>query len=295
MIRLVFMGTGPVAARSLESLAAGNFGVELVVTKRMPEHFRGVAPVEALARRLGLEIVFANSRAELDEAILGRGLESRLGVVVDYGVILSEEVIRHFPLGIVNSHFSRLPQWRGADPISFAILSGQKSTAVSLMLVEPELDTGKIIVQRSVGIGKGETTPSLTEKLVELSNRLLAEYIPKYVEGKVRVRAQAHVERDVSYSRKLTKEDGDLDTTVLTATECERRIRAFIEWPKSRLVFRGRPTIILKAKVLEYNPGENWPDVVGCAEGTALQILEVVNPKSGKAMGVRDYLNGLRD
>jgi methionyl-tRNA formyltransferase len=293
MIKTVFLGTGPVAAKSLENLVK-NFKVEFVITKKMPDHFRGVAPVEEFANGHGLTILFANTKSELDTVVQENNPQSEFGVVVDYGVIISKEVIDYFPLGIINSHFSRLPQWRGADPITFAILSGQKSTAVSLMLVEPTLDTGKIIVQKSIPIADDETTPSLTWKLVDLSNELLAKYIPKYMSGEVKPRAQPHVERDVSYSRKLTKEDGELDPSVLTATECERRIRAFIEWPKSRLLLRGQPTIITKAKVLDFDPGDSWPDVTICANGTALQIVELVNPKSGKNMRFVDYLNGLK-
>jgi methionyl-tRNA formyltransferase len=250
--------------------------------------------VEEFAQAKNLPILFANTRAEIDNAIRQNSPKSRLGVVVDYGVIISQESIDYFPLGIVNSHFSRLPQWRGADPITFAVLSGQSSTAVSLMLIEPELDAGKIIVQKSLKINSDETTPSLTEKLVNLSNKLLVEYIPKYAHGKIRPRRQSHVERDVSYSRKITKEDGNLDPTTLEAIECERKIRAFIDWPKSRLPFRGQSTIITKAKSLDYNPGDNWPDVVICTNDTALQIIELINPKSGKTMLVKDYLNGLK-
>jgi methionyl-tRNA formyltransferase len=293
MIKLVFLGTGPVAAQSLVSLAQ-NFDIELVVTKKMPDYFRGVAPVEEFALKNNLPVLFANTRAELDTAIEKTQPQSRLGVVVDYGVIISQQVIDYFPLGIINSHFSRLPQWRGADPITFAILSGQKSTAVSLMIVEPALDTGKLIAQKSLHITDNETTPSLTAKLVNLSSNMLIEYLPKYATGKIKPRRQPHVERDVSYSRKLTKEDGDLDPSALTAIECERRIRAFLDWPKSRLPFRGQSVIITKAKALEHNPGDNWPDIITCAKDSALQVLELINPKSGKTMSVKDYLNGVK-
>jgi methionyl-tRNA formyltransferase len=254
-----------------------------------------VAPVEKLASDNNLPILFANSKAELDAVIEQNKPQSRLGVVVDYGVIISKQTIDYFPLGIVNSHFSRLPQWRGADPISFAILSGQKSTAVSLMLVEPELDTGKIIVQKSLKIADDDDIFTLTDKLVELSNELLAKYLPLYFDGKVRPRRQPHVDRDVSYSRKLTKEDGILDPENLTATECERRVRAYLGFPKTRITLKSNQQIIVtKAKVLEFNPGDSWPDVVACKDDTALQIIELISPKSGKNMRFGDYLNGLK-
>jgi methionyl-tRNA formyltransferase len=121
---ILFFGSGPVAAASLRSLA-DNFSVEAVITKAVPAHHKGVAPVEELAGELGLPIIFASTKKELDEVFTERTFTSKVGVVVDYGVIISQEVIDVFPLGIVNSHFSLLPEWRGADPITFSILSGQ--------------------------------------------------------------------------------------------------------------------------------------------------------------------------
>jgi methionyl-tRNA formyltransferase len=293
MTKLAFFGTGPVAAKSLESLVK-KFQIEFVITKKMPAHFRGAAPVEGLAKAHNLPVLFANARTELDKIIADNKPQSRLGVVVDYGVIISEKTINYFPLGIINSHFSRLPQWRGADPISFAILSGQKSTGVSLMLIAPELDTGKLIAQRSLKIANQDTTPSLTDKLINLSNKLLIEYIPKYINGQIKPRRQPHVERDASYSRKLTKADGQLDPAAMTATECERKIRAFLGYPKTRLAFHGQETIVTKAQALKNYAGDNWPDVIKCANNTYLQIQELVNPKSGKQMKTADYLRGLR-
>ncbi|MCL2037887.1 methionyl-tRNA formyltransferase [Candidatus Saccharibacteria bacterium] len=290
-LQIVFLGTGPVAAASLESLIK-NFDIELVVTKNR-KHTRDSAPVEDLAEKHALPIKFANTTDELNNLFNKAEIQSRLGVVVDYGVIISQQVIDGFPLGIINSHFSLLPEWRGADPITFAILSGQSKTGVSLMLIEPTLDTGKIIVQKSLAIAPDDTTPTLTNKLVELSNQLLAEYVPLYMDGQVKPREQSHPDR-ATYSRLLTKADGHLDPTIMTADECERRIRAFTGWPKTRLEFLGQEVIIAKAKVLPDFAGDNWPDVIPCAENTFLQIVELVNPKSGKKMKTADYLRGLK-
>ena len=102
-----------------------------------------------LATRLHLPIEFANSKDQLDGLVLNRKFKSQLGVIIDYGVIASPLVIAAFRLGILNSHFSLLPRWRGADPISFAVLEGDEKTGVSLMLIEPSLDTGKILAQRA--------------------------------------------------------------------------------------------------------------------------------------------------
>lgn len=290
-IKIVFLGTGPVAATSLKSLIE-NFDIELVITKNR-RHARDAAPVEDLAIEHNLPIKFANTTDELNDLITTIKIQSQLGVVVDYGVIASRQTIDTFPLGIINSHFSMLPEWRGADPITFAILSGQAETGVSLMLVDPTLDTGKLLAQKSLLISPDDTTPSLTNKLVELSDQLLTEYIPLYINGKVEPQPQSHPE-NATYSRLITKADGQLDPSTMTADECERKIRAFVGWPKTRLEFHGQEIIITKAKVLPNFAGDNWPDVIKCADNTFLQIVELVNPKSGKKMRTTDYLRGLK-
>src|SRR5215203_4291228 len=134
MESIVFFGSGPVAARSLELLAQ-NFEIEAVVTKPQPAHHKQPFPVLVVAKNLGLRIFTPSGRSELSELFSKRPVASQLGVVIDYGFIVNQDVIDYFPLGIVNSHFSLLPRWRGADPISFSILSGDAETGVSLMLI----------------------------------------------------------------------------------------------------------------------------------------------------------------
>ncbi|MDR0957456.1 MAG: methionyl-tRNA formyltransferase [Candidatus Nomurabacteria bacterium] len=290
MNKIVFLGAGPVAAESLKSLVQ-NFEIELVITKSR-KHARDAAPVEDFATEQKLPMKFASNRAELDDLIADKNFASRVAVIVDYGVIVSQKVIDKFPLGIINSHFSLLPEWRGADPISFAILSGQTVTGVSLMIIEPTLDTGKLIAQKTLDVAPDDTTPTLTDKLVALSNNMLAEFLPQYVDGKITPFEQQNPE-SATYSRKLTKADGNLDPATMTATECEHKIRAFIEFPRTRLNFHNKETIVTAAQVLNGFAGDDWPDVIKCADDTFLQIKELINPKSGKKMKTADYLRGL--
>ena len=125
-MELVFFGSGPVAASSLESLAQ-RFKVRFVVTKASAPRHKTTAQVELIANKYKLRLVFANTKSELDEILTHEGETYQLGVVVDYGVIISAQIIAKFGLGIINSHFSILPEWRGADPISFSILSGDRN------------------------------------------------------------------------------------------------------------------------------------------------------------------------
>jgi methionyl-tRNA formyltransferase len=172
-----------------------------------------------------------------------------VGVLIDFGIIVGQDVIDYFPFGIVNSHFSVLPEWRGADPISFAILSGQPKTGVSLMLIDQGMDTGKILATKSIPIEQTDTTPTLTDKLIVLSDEMLLHFLPLYVNGEVVPRQQSHPDR-ATYSRKLTKEDGIIDWSKPAAV-IEREIRAFIDWPKSVTQLAGKDIVITKAHVMD--------------------------------------------
>lgn len=292
-MELVFFGSGPVAAASLKKLSS-HFTIEAVVTKPQPAHHREPFPVLALAEELGLRTLTPGSKQELSELFATKPVKSKLGVVIDYGFIINQDVIDSFPLGIVNSHFSLLPEWRGADPISFAILSGQPKTGVSLMVIDAGLDTGNLITYKSLAIKPDDTTPTLTEALVELSSELLIEHLPRYASGEITPKQQPHPDR-ATYSRKLTKEDGVIDWHK-PATQIEREIRAFIEWPKSRTIIAGREVIVTKASVVaeKLAPGvasaENKQLVIGCGED-ALSI-ERLKPAGKPEMTVEAFLAG---
>lgn len=281
----VFFGSGPVASESLRFLA-GHFSIEAVITKPVPPHHKFPAPVEELARSLDLPILFAANKADLDEIFSSHNFSSPIGIIVDFGVIVSEKVIQAFPLGIINSHFSLLPQWRGADPITFAILSGQNETGVSLMLIEPTLDTGKLIAQQTIEIDPADTTQSLTSKLVELSNKMLLEYLPKYIDDHITPFDQLRPE-NATYSRKLSKTDSLIDRSKPAAV-IEREIRAFIGWPGSKTQINGHNIIVTKAHIVD-QPQDKLDILAG--DGKYLSIDELIAP-SGRKMTANAFING---
>lgn len=304
----VFFGTGPVAAATLRGIHE-TIHIQSVVTKRAASHHKGDAPVELVAQELGLTLHFASNRAELDTLIATEPINAEVGIVVDYGVIISAATIAHFPHGIINSHFSLLPEWRGADPITFSVLSGQPKTGVSLMVIDEGLDTGKLITQKTLPIADDDTTPSLTDKLVELSNTLLIEWLPKYVAGDVSPRQQPHPDR-ATHSRKLTKQDGILDFTK-PAEVLEREIRAFTGWPKSRTSLslqNGTNLDIIITQAHAYAAATNPIDQPVAAPGSLFVsdselsiatsnghlVIDQLQPAGKKEMPVQAFLNGYR-
>lgn len=290
---IVFFGSGPVAAQALELLAR-DFTVEAVVTKPQPEHHKETFPVLEVAKRLDLHALTPRNKAELSELFAKKPVKSQVGVVIDYGIIISQDVIDYFPLGIVNSHFSLLPRWRGADPISFAILEGDAETGVSLMLIVEALDEGPILTQEALPIKADTTTPSLTEDLIKLSHKMLLDNLPKYVTGELKPRPQTG---EPTYSRKLTKADGQIDWQK-PAEQIEREIRAFIDWPKSRTKLGKTEVIITRARITEtkLNPGEIQTDDKRLMLGTSEKSLEILalKPAGKQEMTAQAFLAGYK-
>lgn len=290
---VVFFGSGPVAAASLELLNK-NFIVEAVVTKPRAAHHKGSVPVIETAEKLGLPIHTVVNKRTLDELMASKLFTSKLGILIDFGIIVSQDVIDYFPLGIINSHFSLLPEWRGADPITFSILSGQKETGVSLMLLTAGMDEGPILAYGAYSLPPTITTPELTRDLIELSDAMLQEVVPAYVNGGVVAKPQDE-SQNVTYSRKLTKDDGLIDWKK-PAEQIEREIRAYFEWPKSSATIAGQNVTITAGHVIAEagDPGKvvklNKQLVVYCGEHAF--VIDSLKPAGKKEMTGQAFLAG---
>ena len=302
---IVFFGTGPVAADSL-TLLMQSFDIEAVITKPRPPHHRGSFPVLEVAQEAGLPVLTVSTKQDVTAAVLEQKFQSRVAVLIDFGIIVTQDVIDTFLLGIINSHFSLLPEWRGADPITFALLSGQERTGVSLMKLVEAMDEGPLLAVGTQDDITTLTTPELTTKLVQLSYELLRKQLPAYITGEsTTLIDQADMHRHIdsypdtpSYSRKLTKADGLLDFTK-SAKELEREIRAFHEWPKSRTRLAHKDVVILQAHVVDARdtskkPGDAFIDDKQLCVQTSDGVLVVTSlkPAGKQAMSAESFLAG---
>lgn len=297
---IVFFGSGPVAAKSLELLAE-YCDIEAVITKPQPPHHKEPFPVLQTAEKIQAKIFTPVGKKQLSELFSGRPVTSRLGIVIDYGFIINQDVIDYFPLGIINSHFSILPEWRGADPITFAILSGQKITGVSLMVITAGMDEGPLIAYGEQPLDGTETTPELTGRLIELSDVLLKRELSRYIAEQKTV-PQDSTGHPVSYSRKLTKEDSVLDLRK-PAEQLEREVRAFIAWPRSRIMLVNTEIIVTKARVLQENISETgniWlddakkPKQFGFQTSNGVLVVDRLKPAGKPEMTAEAFLAGYR-
>lgn len=291
---VVFFGSGPVAAESLHLLSAA-FTIEAIITKPTTIDMMQAACPSA-------PLYTVEKRRDLDALVANQKFASACGILIDFGIIVSDSVISAFSKGIINSHFSLLPQWRGADPITFAILSGQKTTGVSIMLLSAGMDEGPLLAQAAYDIPQDATTETLTESLIRISDAALKEVVPGYLDNAVEPAPQetASILGNVapSYSRKLTKDDGALDWSK-PAEQLEREVRAFHGWPKSRTVLAGRDVIVTKAAASTHpeKPGKayvaNKQLLVGCGNDTSLQIIRL-KPAGKPEMDAASFLAGYR-
>jgi len=301
-IKIVFIGSGPVSAESLNFLA-NKFDVEAVITKKSPDYHKGSPPVFDSAKNFGLPVYTANTKNELDDLLVGLSFKSSLAVLIDYGVIVSQRAIDKFPLGIINSHFSLLPEWRGADPITYAILSGQKHTGVSLMMLTKGMDEGPILAQKKIEISENDTGISLTKKLIGLSNVLIEETLEQYVNGKVMPIDQLKYAERLgfkgvpTYSKKIAKSDGKIDWRE-SAENIERKVRAFQPWPRSFTAIGDNLTVSIIdaqiAKKVKLKPGEISAKDNRLLVGTGSCALEInhLQPANKKPMSSDEFLRG---
>jgi methionyl-tRNA formyltransferase len=292
MTKLVFFGTGPVSRATLDGISS-SFEIEAVVTK--PSSSTTPAPVEEWAKKHGVPIHMTSNREELAQLFKKVKFTAKLGLVVDYGIIIPSEVIDSFPLGIVNSHFSLLPLLRGADPITFALLEGHKETGVSLMLIVPALDEGPILAQESLTITPDMSGPKLTEELVILSNKLIQKVLPQYENGLVKPLKQ-NTKVAPTYTKKLKKSDGLIDWRKKAIT-LEREIRAFLGWPGSFCDLSGQRIIVTSAHTTDDDgqPGLAYKTASGelavyCGEGSL--VIDTLKPAGKKEMSGRAWLAG---
>lgn len=294
-LQIIFFGTGPVSLASLKSLHA-NFKIEAIFTKPDPKSSRAPRLVAEYAEQNDLPFHQPATKNELHELIKAANFESNLGVVVDHGMIILEETIDLFELGIINSHFSLLPEWRGADPLTFSLLSGQEITGVSLMTIVPALDEGDLLLQRKYQITPDETIQTLTDNLVSMSNDMLTEALPAYASGLIHTFTQDKT-KHVSYSRKLKKSDGEIDWNK-SATQIECEVRAYMGWPSSKTEIAGKRITITGVEVLkEDGQGEvgsfseqNKMILATCGQGSLL--IKTLKPDGKAEMPAAAFLNG---
>jgi methionyl-tRNA formyltransferase len=299
--RIVFMGSPEFALPTLGALA-NHYTVVGVVTQPDRPAGRGrklsPPPVKKLAASLSLPIIQPHRLREPQAMQQLREWKPDLIVVTAFGQILKPDVLGLPPSGCINIHASLLPRWRGAAPIQAAILHGDDQSGVTVMLMDPGLDTGPIISQRSTAIAPQDTAESLGNRLAQLGAELLLETLPNYINGQIDLKPQD--DRLVTYAPMLEKGAGRLDFRQ-PAEFLARKVRAFNPWPGAFMNWQGTYLKIHRAHVSlvespSLEPGTTMisEDLPAIATVDGLLLLDEIQPAGKKPMAGKIFLNGAK-
>ncbi len=307
-IRTVFMGSPEFALPSLRLLAESMHAVGVVTQPDRPSG-RGRAltppPVKLVAEELGLPIIQPRRLREPEAMAQLKQWEPALIVVAAFGQILRPEVLDLPMYGCINVHASLLPRWRGAAPIHAAILAGDKQSGVTIMRMDPGIDTGPVLSQSAIPILPEDTSASLGERLAQLGAGLLAQTLPDYLDGKIKPIAQDQFSKqEPTYAPMLKKEDGLLDFNH-PAEELERRVRAFTPWPTAYTCWQGQNLRIMKAHAVSqpeppfvdpHTPGRTviYQGLPAITTVVGLFVIDELQPAGKKPMAGEVFLRGAR-
>ena len=301
MCRIVYMGTPDIAVVILERLIKEPYEIVLAVTQPDRPKGRGhemaFSPVKETALKHGIP-VFQPEKLRNSEAVADiEKAKPDMIVVAAFGQILPKSVLSLPKYGCINVHASLLPAYRGAAPIQWAILDGQKETGVTIMYMNEGLDTGDILLQKAIPIADDETGGSLHDRLAELGAEALMEALPKILDGSLKPVPQG--EMTTPYAKQLTKEIGKLDFTQ-PAESLERYVRGLNPWPGTFTFLNGKLLKIWKADVTELPQDAGEPGSITdinaetftfvTADG-GLRILEL-QPEGKRRMKTAEFLRG---
>jgi len=303
MARVVFFGTPAYAVPSLKALC-DHYEVMLVVTQPDRRQGRGRAlrppPAKEVALRRGVPVWQPRTLRTAEAVERLRQANGDVYVTAATGFILPPDVLALPPRGCLNVHASLLPRWRGAAPISAAILHGDTETGVTLMQTEEGLDTGPIVAQVRTAIRPDDTTATLTPRLAQLGAELLIGTLPRWLAGEIIPRPQP--EYGITYSGRIRKQDGQIDWRQ-PASAIERMTRAYDPWPGAFTTFRGQPFKVMRAAALptwrdDLPPGtvfELPESRLAVATGEGALVLVEVQMAGRRAMAADAFCRGCRD
>ncbi|MFC1632709.1 methionyl-tRNA formyltransferase [Patescibacteria group bacterium] len=302
--KLAFLGTPDFAVPALEGLVKAGYDIAAVYTN--PDKSRGrssellPSPVKEAALRLGISPnnirqpeKFSGNLKEEKKYL--ESLDLDIAIVVAYGNILPAEILDVPRLGFLNVHASLLPRWRGAAPIQAAITAGDTETGVTLMQIEPSLDTGPIFAQSIVKLNGTETSPELFKTLSQLGSNLLNTKLPNILEGELKAVPQP--EDGATVAKQIKKRESIVDWQE-NAETIERKFRAYQPWPGMHTFYNNKRLVI---EGMHVHPGgtlqsgevaaeENNTLAVGTADGRiAISQLKLEGKSS---MSAGEFLCG---
>jgi len=224
-MKIIFFGSSKFVIPIIEVLK-DNFDLSLVITTEKPN---GIIP--SYCQQNKIPFVSASSLKNQNTKCSILNTHASIAVVADFGLIIPEEILSAFPKGIINIHPSLLPKYRGPTPVQAAILQGDKTSGVSIIKLDEEIDHGPILGQEKEEILDTDTAGSLYKKLFARGTNLLLKVLDKYLKGNLKLSAQDH--KKATFTKSLARQDGyiDLSSSQLKIKNLKLKIRAYYPWP----------------------------------------------------------------
>jgi len=302
-MKIIFFGSPAAALIPLKALNNVGHNITLIVTQPDRPSGRGkkltISPVKKFALENNIPL-FQPEKIRKDPRVLGklRAAAPDLNVIVAFGQILPDSVI-HFPKHhSINIHYSLLPQYRGASPVQWAILKGEKKTGVTIFELNSKMDEGDILDQKETAIFPGETGAELGSRLDKIGTELLLSTIKMI--GQINPQKQNH--SLATYAPLIKKEAGRILWTK-KANVLENQIRAFTPWPSSFCYYENKRIKILKGRKVHFsghsgNPGEimiiDDQGLIICCGKESYFRIETLQPENKKAMSAYSFTLGAR-
>lgn len=298
-MRIVFMGTPDIAAASLCALIKAGHDIVGVFTQ--PDKPVGrkqiltAPPVKVCAENNGLTVHQPTSVRDGESFEILKKLAPEIIVVVAYGKILPKEILELPKYGCVNAHASLLPKYRGASPIQWCIVCGERQTGVTTMLMDEGMDTGDMLETVTVDIGDDETSEQLFDKLTSAAAELVCSTVRKIEKGQITPTKQN--ETEATYAPIIKKEMALIDFNK-TANEIHNLVRGLYGWPTAYFMLDGKRVKVYKTKVALDTKREvgtviksDNEFIIACGGGTSLKIVEL-QPEGSKRMEAKQWLMG---
>ena len=296
-MNIVFMGTPDFAGESLKALYNEKYNISAVFTKPdMPvgrKHIMTPPEVKVIANELNIPVFQPTTLKDGEALKILQQLNPDLIVVVAYGKILPKEILDLPKYGCINVHASLLPKYRGASPIQWAIVSGEKVTGVSTMYLNEGMDTGDVLLSEQTEIGENETAETLWDRLAVLGASLLIKTVKGLEENTITPIKQD--ETQATYAPIIKKSDGLIDWSK-SAYEINCKIRGLHNWPVAFTKLGGKMLKIFSADILEKSGKagevlESENEFIVACQKNALKINEL-QLEGSKRMKTEDFLRG---
>jgi len=295
------MGTPDFAVPSLK-LLANNHNVLCAFSQPARPNGRGMkikdSPVEKAAKDLNIQTLTPSSLKNDDVFSNFKELNPDIVVVVAYGLILPEKYLKIPKFGCINGHASLLPRWRGAAPIQRAIEAGDKKTGSCIMLMEKGMDTGPVILSRSIDIYQSDNAQRIHDKLSNITAEILIDAIKGYTIGNIEPVPQKEI--GIKYANKIEKAEAEIDWEE-GSKEIYNKIRAFDPFPGTFTFLHNNLIKIVSSRLCnithESEPGTiievGKKIIVACGKKTTLEIVSLQKPGK-KIISTIEFLNGTK-